>query len=389
VLVGVLISAVGGFMFPLLLVEPFSMFWRIQNSLFRPLIVLVNNYLYDRFELVDPLKHVPAASLSIVIASVSLFAIFVLAAIWGRWFCNTLCPAGALLGLLSRLSVFKLRLGDKCVACGACAKVCKTGCIDVKNKLIDFERCVMCMDCGAACRFGAVNFSLSQRESKTDTDMEVDPSRRNFMLGMSIAVGSALLVPPAVRSVSSPEKPPIMPPGAGKVADFTSRCTACHLCVSSCPGRVIKPAVMAYGLSGMMVPKLDFSVGMCEFECVTCSNVCPSGALRPLSVEEKRLTRIGLVKYYKERCIVVTDGYDCGACAEHCPTGALAMVSWKNGLRIPQVNPDLCIGCGCCEHICPARPAKAVIVDGLAVQEKAVKPKGKAESRTGNLDFPF
>jgi len=50
------------------------------------------------------------------------------------------------------------------------------------------------------------------------------------------------------------------------------------------------------------------------------------------------------------------------------------MIDYKNGLTIPEVTEDLCIGCGACESICPARPYQAIYVEGSTIQAKARKP---------------
>lgn len=181
-----------------------------------------------------------------------------------------------------------------------------------------------------------------------------------------------------------------MPPGALDFERFTSKCTACQLCVSNCPGFVLKPAGLQYGLSGFLQPRLDFNSGMCEFDCVRCSNICPNGALEPLKVERKRRLQIGSAEYFRKRCVVVTDRTFCGACAEHCPTGAVHMVDWEEGLTIPKVEPELCIGCGACEYICPVRPDKAIIVSGNKKQGQAKAPSIKqVKNHLKGQDFPF
>ncbi len=114
---------------------------------------------------------------------------------------------------------------------------------------------------------------------------------------------------------------------------------------------------------------------MCEFTCNNCSQVCPAGALLPLTVKAKQRTRIGLAEYHPDLCIAVVDGTECGACAEHCPTGALRMVPGPNGARIPALTAELCIGCGSCQYACPVVPLAAIRVNGIAVQEEARTPE--------------
>jgi ferredoxin len=188
---------------------------------------------------------------------------------------------------------------------------------------------------------------------------------------------------------------PVSPPGSGGIEHFTETCTACHLCVSARPSRVLVPSFLEFGFLGMMQPRMDFLVGHCNYDCTICMNVCPSGALLPLPVEDKKLTQLGVAKFIKENCVVYTDNTDCGACSEHCPTKAVDMVPYANPvnkrLKIPEVKPEYCIGCGGCEHACPTKPYKAIYVDGNPVHKLAKKPVVKKieEKVDTNDGFPF
>jgi ferredoxin len=146
-----------------------------------------------------------------------------------------------------------------------------------------------------------------------------------------------------------------LPPGAVSLERFRNRCTACQLCVSRCPTHVLKPALWENGLTGFMQPILKYEVHQfCEFECKECIDVCPNDALTKITLEEKKLTQIGIVRLVLEKCIVIKDDESCGACAEHCPTKALRMVPYEGDLTKPEItNPEVCIGCGACESICP------------------------------------
>jgi len=120
----------------------------------------------------------------------------------------------------------------------------------------------------------------------------------------------------------------------------------------------------------MMQPVLSFEKGFCNYDCTICGDVCPNRAILPLTRDEKHLTQIGRVVFLKEICVVYTHKRSCGACSEHCPTQAVAMVPYMNGLTIPKIDPDLCIGCGGCEYICPIRPYRAIYVEGIPVHKK-------------------
>ena len=82
-------------------------------------------------------------------------------------------------------------------------------------------------------------------------------------------------------------------------------------------------------------------------------------------------------------------GTDCGACSEHCPTQAVHMVPYEGTLTIPQVNPDLCIGCGGCESICPVRPMRAIIIKANEVHKFVEKPKEEEVKKVEIDDFGF
>jgi ferredoxin len=129
----------------------------------------------------------------------------------------------------------------------------------------------------------------------------------------------------------------------------------------------------------MMQPVMRFDVDRyCSYECKVCTEICPNGAILPLTIEEKKITRVGVAKFHIDVCKVYVDEMDCGACAEHCPTGAARMVPYKGTLTIPEVDENYCIGCGGCESICPIVPGRAITVSGVLVQNLADKPEDSA-----------
>ncbi len=134
---------------------------------------------------------------------------------------------------------------------------------------------------------------------------------------------------------------------------------------------------------------MDYHTSFCNFECTKCTEVCPNKAILPLTKEEKVVTQIGIVRFIKQNCIVFTDETSCGSCSEHCPTQAVKMVPYKGELTIPEVNADICVGCGACEYACPVTPYKAIIVDGHEKHQIAQKPKEEALEEKPLEDFPF
>lgn len=158
---------------------------------------------------------------------------------------------------------------------------------------------------------------------------------------------------------------PIVPPGALSTRSFFQHCTACQLCVSTCPNGVLRPST---DLTKLMQPEMSYERGYCRPECTKCSEVCPAGAIHLISVAEKSATQIGHAVWVKENCVPLTDGVECGNCARHCPTGAIQMIhsiaANPESAKIPAINVERCIGCGACENLCPARPFSAIYVEG-------------------------
>ena len=171
-------------------------------------------------------------------------------------------------------------------------------------------------------------------------------------------------------------------------------CVGCQLCVAKCPAHILKPGGFENGLLGFMQPIVEYSEkrGFCNFDCTICGDVCPTGAILPLTVEKKHVTQMGHVVFIKENCIVYAKNEHCGACSEHCPTQAVQMVPYgdpEKGLTIPETHEELCVGCGGCEHICPARPYRAIYIEGHPIQTEATPPPKEEVKEVENIDFGF
>ena len=349
------------------LVEPYSVFGRIASELLQPVAEWGNNLLADGLgtegSIVLFKREVlvrSAEGLTVAVCALVLLAILVA---WkGRLVCNTVCPMGAILAALSGKTAFRLAIdGEKCVKCGLCSGVCKALCLDGKNQKIDNARCVRCFNCVGKCPKGAISFTAVRGRQGDDG---TDDSRREFMVSAGIAGVAAVGIVGSSRMVLDKRawpKDTLPPPGADPDR-FRCLCTGCGLCVAKCPRKVLTPAgFKEYGPLGFMMPKLDFAHGHCDPACTVCGEVCPTGALRPFTVEQKRTLKMGVAVFDHKKCLACTEKIPCGLCERRCPQQAISLKEKevKDGdrakkIQVPVIDTAKCTGCGKCENYCPA-----------------------------------
>lgn len=391
-------SAVMGLtLFPSLF-DPYSAFARIGSEILLP----GAQWLSGQPVLV-------ASALALAIAAVTLAAVALVAFRHGRLICNTVCPIGATLGLFSRWSLFHFDIDtDLCVNCRKCEHACKAGCIDVGSHVIDGSRCVNCFNCVEACDSHALRYTTRRKRlsipmmqpvnnaasttpavksDKISTEISdnaatqakatgapVKIDRRKFLAtGLIVSAtptltaiaGSARRIQ-AIDRGSKPLTPSryVAPPGRHSMTAFLERCTGCGLCVSRCPAKVLRPSSNEFGWLHMLHPVMDFEASYCRYNCTRCTEVCPTGALQPITVEEKHIFIIGHAQVEPDNCI------GCGLCVERCPRKAITLQPRKapkqgQSRAAATVDTGDCIGCGACEYICPASPIKAIVVNGI------------------------
>lgn len=375
-----------GLLLPAGLLDPYSAFGRIMTDLFAPLLEASRNLLAWAGQKLD-LATFTAREINFpgwaawLIAFATFLLIFILALKAGRIWCNY-CPIGTGLGFLAQKSPFRIRLTrEKCIACHRCEKVCKTGCIDIENYAVDGSRCVTCFRCSAVCPKEAIAYQLPGHSPAS-----IPARDKRAFLNSLLALTAFFLLPAPCHAARGEEinRPdvipqrrklrsraiPITPPGSHSLEHFEKHCTGCQLCVSACPNKVL---VAGASGQGVLQPGLTYEYGYCRPNCVLCSEVCPAGAIGPVSVADKKTIQIGHASVDFNRCIIHTDQIQCTACQRICPSEAISLEPIKPAhgeLRHPVVNVNQCSGCGACEYICPAMPLAAIAVSGNKIHAK-------------------
>lgn len=326
-----------------------------------------------------------------------------------RFFCRVLCPLGAFLGVLSRFSLWRIdRDVTKCTDCDLCLKGCE-GASDPHEALRKSE-CFVCFNCIDDCPEDALSFSLTPVPIKDkivgsikkgtatlfgkkviskipDTVIPAPdvPRRRWVFAGIAGVLAYPFIrLSKAVNDRGFDEKA-IRPPGSVAEPEFLERCIKCDQCVNVCPTNVLQPSTLAQGgIEGLWTPVMDFSVGFCQLNCTLCSEVCPTGAIQKTSLDKKLgiaehaedgPISVGTAFFNRGRCLPWAMETPCVVCEEVCPVTPKAIgvyevehERWdgaKVTLQRPYMRPELCIGCGICEHECPVIDDAAVYVTAI------------------------
>jgi len=285
-----------------------------------------------------------------------------------RFWCTCICPLGALLGLISRIARITREVNQTiCTKCQRCAEICPTEAIDTENKFLSSSsECTMCLDCKQVCPSHAITFkNISTSEPKSN----YDPQRRKLLTSLTLGVIGAVLLT-LVPNVRLPQRF-IRPPGTSE-EQLLRQCIRCGSCINVCPTGVLQPSCSPIQWKGVWTPLLETRLSYCDYSCNSCGQVCPTEAITNLPLDEKKKTVIGIACIDTLRCLPWAEGRHCIVCEEMCPIPQKAIrleeAELTDGdgdvttILRPRVIPDLCIGCGICEHKCPIDGQAAIKV---------------------------
>jgi MauM/NapG family ferredoxin protein len=314
-----------------------------------------------------------------------------------RFWCRNLCPLGALLGFLGRLSPVRLAVSDKCNRCLRCVNECKVGAIEGREAKgespdkplplspspragrgqgwgpqlrISNPECIECYSCIAVCPQQAISLAVGYQPVAREDELRLD--RRRVLGAIGAAVAAVAVAKSALGAMRTNATENVLklsslrlirPPGSLAEPEFVTACVRCGECMKVCPTNTLQPAVGEGGLEALGTPLIVPRVGPCTQPCNLCGRVCPTRAIEPFTVEEKSHLYLGTASVDRSTCIAWAFGRECVICDEACSYNAISQQADERGRPRPVVDERICVGCGICEWVCPVEPLGAIRVN--------------------------
>ena len=329
--------------------------------------------------------YVQSLGLALALAAILLANVYIT-----RFWCRFLCPLGALLGAVSGLSPLRLRKDERlCHQCNRCMLNCQGADQPAIGLPWHKRECHLCLNCVAACPSKSIAFVLENKPAGDGAPADIN---RRLLAG---SIGAGLVALPILHSApgfAASANPLLMrPPGAADEDNFLARCVRCGNCIKACPNNALQPALFEGGLEALWTPVLAPRIGFCAPNCTLCSEVCPTGAITKLSVEDKgwihlapqqNPVRLGTAFFDHGRCLPWSNGVECGFCEKACPVTPKAIyfeeaeITKRTGesvkIKRPVIDLSRCVGCGACERFCVLhdRPAVALSRTGESREQK-------------------
>lgn len=333
--------------------------WMLESTVNWPVVGAASRAALDSWVFPEKTTVFRSATITLI-----LFALVLAGGVLSRRFwCRSICPLGALLGLIARIPLLHRTVKPACTECTLCQRDCKMSAVGEKGFASQPAECVYCYSCVDACPTDAAEVSFFGQRRNLELNLD-----RRRVLG---AMGLGLLWGVSVRSsfASQPTRDGahrlsgrylVRPPGSVAEDDFTQKCVRCGQCLKVCPTNGLQPALFEGGLEGIWTPVLVPRRGECVHKCNLCSQVCPTEAILPFDWEEKEHLYIGRAVIDRSTCVVWESDKECLVCDEVCSYHAIYWTEEAGGKR-PHVDMAKCVGCGICENNCPAGGPYAAI----------------------------
>ncbi len=314
--------------------------------------------------------------------SIALFlAVLGLGLLRPRFWCKYVCPSGATFSLGNLFRASERKVESTCINCNKCVEVCPFDAIkpDFTTRVTD---CTLCQTCAGVCPTHAIKFV--ERWNLVELKVENDPPTGETAIGrrgfLSLAAGTAAAVAGGAGMAAATgalganlDDPnayrPVRPPGSVPEQEFLQMCIRCGECFKACPNNVLQDEGFQQGLEGLWTPLVKADWAGCESSCNACGQVCPTGAIRPLPIEEKKVARMGLAIVNQQTCLPLAGREACQLCVDECVAAGYDAIEFQqvhtqvdddgnpiegSGFLAPVVLADKCVGCGLCQTRCHA-----------------------------------
>lgn len=337
--------------------------------------------------LFDPLQtasargwhNVPPLTAGHFVSIALFFAVLGLGFLRPRFWCKYVCPSGAVFSVGNLFRATERKVESSCIHCNKCVEICPFDAIkpDFTTRGTD---CTLCQTCGGVCPTHAIKFV--ERWNRVELKVENDPPTHETKLGrrgfVSLVAGSTAAAIGAVgmttatkvfgaRLGQESQPLPVRPPGSVPEQEFLEMCIRCGECFKACPNNVLQPLSFQQGLEGLWTPAVHADWAGCESSCNACTQVCPTGAIRAIPLEEKKVARIGLAIVNQATCLPYAGREACQLCVDECISAGYHAIEFVrvgtevdelglpvegSGFVAPVVRDDRCVGCGLCQTRC-------------------------------------